>query len=121
MTDLRPLEVFCKSLSNRNVDIRTFREAERNSITISMVSQVSVSMMDFMCHGHKAIGDEIIKMRENILSSNLFQEERKNLDEYEKLKNMKFVLDAIKELDLSSIKEDTKPEYVNVQKMLGGK
>jgi len=119
--DLRPLEVFCKSLTNKDVDIRTFRDPERDAITISLVSQVRVSMMDFMCHGHKAIGDEIIKLRENILSSNLFQEERKNLAEYEKLKNMKFVLDVIKELDLSSIKEDIKLEYVDVRKMLGGK
>lgn len=120
--NLDAIDKFFKQMSNKDLVFSLVRLAHKDSIEIVLMSRIEVSRYEIIKDGNRAIADKVNKMRENILLSNLFDTERKQLIEYEKLKNMKFVLDALKELDLSSIKETKKEnEYFNIRKALGEK
>lgn len=119
--NLESLDVFFKSLSTKDVRYVLNRRSDRDSIEVILNARVELSCMEVERFGHKAVVEKLYDLRNIILESKVFDNEREQLKDYEKLKNMEFVLDALKELDLSSIDEQNKePQYLNIRKMLGG-
>lgn len=114
MNDLNGLRYYLDSISKNNVKIEFVEDSSRDGYRIYATSVVDLSRMELYRNQVGAVREKMQALRDNILNSDLFYSERKELQEYEKLKNMKFVLDALKELDLSSIKEvHEKPTYFN--------
>jgi hypothetical protein len=109
-----------ESLSKGNIECKIIEYHDRAGYKLYLSSTTDVSYSGIMSN-EQIFTNTLSKLRDNLLQSDLFYYERKELLEYKKLKDMKFVLDALKELDLSSIKEQKKePEYLNIRKMLGG-
>jgi hypothetical protein len=120
--DTKSIEKALSFLGKGNCQYHVTRMATEDSTEIMVVSRVKVSQYDLMINGSKAIYSKLEELRNNLLQNDLFYNERKSLEEYERLSNMEFVLDALKELDLSSIKEQKQvPEYVDINLILGGK
>jgi hypothetical protein len=119
--DTKTIENYLSFLGKGNCQYHVTRMPNDDSTEIMVVSRVKVSQRDLVIDGAKAIYTKLNELRENLLQNDLFFYERKDLEEYKRLDNMSFVLDALKELDLSSIKEQKQePEYVNISLMLGG-
>lgn len=120
--DNQTIEKYLKFLTKDKIEFHVNRLASEDSIEIALVSRVKITSRDLAMNKEKSIYSSIEKLRDKLLQSDVFYNERKKIEEFERLNNMEFVLEALKELDLSSIKEGKKePEYLNIRKMLGGK
>ena len=120
--NLETIEKYLSNRCNENMQFHISRRADRDSTEIILVARTEVSQYEIVKNGAKVVFDKVQDLKDNLMSSDLFYSERKALEEYKKLSDMKFVLDALKELDLSSIKEQKQePEYVDISLMLGGK
>jgi len=120
--DVQSIEKYLKFLGKGNCQYHVSRMASEDSTEILVVSRVKITQYDLLKNGSNAIYSKLNELRENLLQNDLFYNERKKLEEFERLNTMEFVLESLKELDLSSIKEQKKePEYLNILKMLGGK
>ena len=122
INDVSNIERFLTPLCKNGMQFHVSRRADRDSTEIILVARTEVSQYEIVKNGTKVVFDKVQDLKDNLMSSDLFYSELKALEEYKKLSNMKFVLDALKELDLSSIKEQKQePEYVDISLMLGGK
>ncbi len=114
----RFLETFTTKDKNSKFEINCDEQTIGYSATL--IVQEKISEVAFIKdQPYDVIVQSMENMRKSILNNKLFDREREQLKDYEKLKNMKFVLEEIRKLDLNVIDkakvEDDKWKFKNDQ------
>lgn len=109
--NINNFDKFLESFTTENQSMRIMSDLERDGYRISLVVNEYVSRMDTLRQGPDSMVHAMEKLRDKVIAGKLFYHERQQLEEYKKLKDMKFVLEAISKLDLSAIaKTDSKKD-----------
>lgn len=98
--NIEHLTPFLDSLTTNDAAFNVRRDAERDGITVSLFVKEHTSNNDLLL---ETVVDRITNMRDKLLDTKLFSEVKRDLTEYDKLKNMKFVLEELLKLDLDTI------------------
>lgn len=85
-----------------------YMQENSNNYSVHLTSTIVIDQHSLIKNGVTEIAHKISDIKTDLLNSDLFYEERRKLEDYERLKNMKFVLDSLKELNLQDLKEERK-------------
>ena len=95
---LQSLDKYLATLSNSKILVQSYQSASTDGVEFRFIVQERVGYMD-LARDHNSAIEAIGKMKDTILQSKLFDNVRKDLAKYEKLKDMQFVLQEITKLD----------------------
>lgn len=108
--NVKYIEAFFKSFNTNKIFLDMIADAERDGYTVRFFTDIKISNYELVKDPNIFI-EKIKLLRNEILNSKLFDSEKKALAEYDKLKDMKFVLEELLKLDLEAIKnKPAKPE-----------
>lgn len=108
--NVNSFDKFFETLETKDSSIRLMHSSDYPGYRLSLVVSQNLDYMKTLKNGPEAVIDSIAALKQTILSNRLFDSERIMLEKYEKLKDMKFVLEEINKLDIVAINKIKYPE-----------
>lgn len=100
-------KIFPKQFS-KNVDIQMYQSPSEMGVALAtrtLINTREMLMLDKI--DGEVVANAITKTKDALMETALFDDVKEDLKEYEKLKNMKFVLESLAKMDLQVIPKPT--------------